>query len=89
MVLFIVFVFLSYLTGAEVLPGGAGPRSTLLLQLPDPYRDCSFRDVQHAHQHLHQGPEGEVSLGFFCKILTGDAQRNSPHISNHQIQNKL
>lgn len=46
--------------GAEVLPGGAGSRGPLLLQLPGPHRVGAFGDVRPAHQHVHQGPEGEV-----------------------------
>lgn len=48
-----IVVFVFDRTGAEVLPGGTDPRGTFLLQLPDPHRDRSLRDVQHAHQHLH------------------------------------
>lgn len=52
--------FCFHVAGAEVLSGSAGSWSALLLQLPGPNRVCALGDVQPAHQHLHQGPEGEV-----------------------------
>lgn len=54
-------LFFFHVAGAEVLSGGADSWSALLLQLPGPHRVCALGDVQPAHQHLHQGPEGEVS----------------------------